>query len=246
MNSVEGQLSHAVMDALGPLQLVSHTLCPYVQRAVIVLTEKGVPYTRTYVDLAKPPAWFQSISPLGKVPLLRVGDEVLFESAVICEFLDDVYAPKLHPTHPLQRAKHRTWMEFGSATLDNIWYFYTASDAKALSEQAQKLHEKFSSVEKQLGAGPYFAGDQFSIVDAVYGPIFRYFDVFDRIADFGVFTGLPKTQCWRQTLAQRASVQNAVATDYPEQLVKFFLKNQNSEISRTLTTDTQHNAAQLR
>ena len=67
------------------LVLVSHHLCPYVQRAAISLSEKGVPFERVTIDLANKPAWFKAISPLGKVPLLRVlhkGEEtMIFESA---------------------------------------------------------------------------------------------------------------------------------------------------------------------
>ena len=91
------------------LKLVSHHLCPYVQRAVITLAEKGVAHERVYVDLADKPQWFRAISPLGKVPLLVVGDDVLFESAVICEYLDDTVGPRLHPEE----------IEFGSAILND-------------------------------------------------------------------------------------------------------------------------------
>jgi len=70
------------------LTLVSFDLCPYVQRAAIALAEKGVPFERRDVDLANKPDWFEAISPLGKVPLLQVDDEVLFESAVIVEYLE--------------------------------------------------------------------------------------------------------------------------------------------------------------
>ena len=59
------------------LMLASHALCPYVQRVAIVLAEKGVPFERREVDLADKPAWFQTISPLGKTPVLLVGDELL-------------------------------------------------------------------------------------------------------------------------------------------------------------------------
>jgi glutathione S-transferase len=52
------------------LTLISHKLCPYVQRAVIALTEKGVPFERIDIDLANKPDWFLKISPLGKVPVL--------------------------------------------------------------------------------------------------------------------------------------------------------------------------------
>ncbi len=93
-----------------PLTLVSFDLCPYVQRAAIVLAEKGVPFKRVDVDLADKPDWFRAISPLGKVPLLKVGGEVLFESAVIVEYLEETEGPALHPADPLAKAKHRAWM----------------------------------------------------------------------------------------------------------------------------------------
>src|SRR5262252_630081 len=67
--------------AMPKLTLVSHDLCPYVQRAVIALAEKGVRFERVYIDLAAKPDWFRAISPLGKVPLLRVGADVIFQSA---------------------------------------------------------------------------------------------------------------------------------------------------------------------
>ena len=70
---------------MAELRLVSHHLCPYVQRAAIALAEKGVPFERINIDLAAKPDWFLKISPLGKVPLLQVGQDVLFESSVICE-----------------------------------------------------------------------------------------------------------------------------------------------------------------
>ena len=54
------------------LRLISHKLCPYVQRAVIVATEKDIPFHRVDIDLANKPDWFLAISPTGKVPLLEV------------------------------------------------------------------------------------------------------------------------------------------------------------------------------
>ena len=103
------------------LTLISHDLCPYVQRAVIALTEKGVAFDRIYIDLADKPDWFLAISPLGKVPLLKVGDDVIFESAVILEYLEETQPHPLHPADPLARARHRAMIEFGSAILSDIW-----------------------------------------------------------------------------------------------------------------------------
>ncbi len=75
--------------------------------------------------------------------------------------------------------------------------------------------------KRALGAGPYFAGERFSLVDAVFGPIFRYFDVFDLIADHGIFAAAPKVRAWRAALAVRPSVANAVAPDYARRLQTF-------------------------
>jgi glutathione S-transferase len=207
------------------LTLVSHLLCPYVQRAAIVLAEKGAIFDRRDIDLAKKPDWFLKVSPLGKTPVLLVADQAIFESAVICEFLEDVLAPALHPKDPLERAQHRAWMEFGSNILNNIAALYSASDDAALNVQALSLKAKFSQIEPAVAShGPYFAGPDFSLVDAVFGPIFRYFDVFDSLADFDTFTDLPRVRAWRTALAIRPSVKGAVRSDYPELLRAFLLK----------------------
>jgi glutathione S-transferase len=110
------------------LTLVSHHLCPYVQRAVIALQEKQVPFERIDVDLANKPAWFNALSPLGKTPVLKADDVAIFESAVILEYLEETQPLPLHPPDPLRRAEHRSWIEFGSATLNDIAGLYSAPD----------------------------------------------------------------------------------------------------------------------
>lgn len=212
--------------------LVSHALCPYVQRASIALAEKGVAFDRVTIDPARPPAWFAAISPFGKVPLLKVGESaVLFESSVICEYLEDTLPHPLHPADALERARHRAWMELGSAILADIWGLETAKDAATTANKAADLAARFAWVEDSLGAGPYFAGDRFSLVDAVFGPVFRYFDVFDAIADFGIFAATPKVRAWRAALAARPSVRDAVAADYGERL-RAFLAAQDAHLHR--------------
>ncbi|HEX8669482.1 MAG TPA: glutathione S-transferase family protein [Allosphingosinicella sp.] len=210
---------------MAKFRLISFPLCPYVQRAAILLAEKGVPFERVDIDLANKPDWFLKLSPLGKVPVLVVEEdgreEVLFESAVIAEYLDETLAPQLHPADPLTRARHRAWIEFGSATLADIAGFYAAPDATAFAQKRDALDAKFERVEAQLGDGPFFAGETFSLVDAVFAPVFRYFEVFDRIGDFGLFDGKPKLQAWRRALAERPSVRGAVAGDYAERLLAF-------------------------
>lgn len=213
--------------------LVSHPLCPYVQRAAIVLKEKGIDFTRRDVDLTNIPAWFLEFSPLAKTPVLLVDGESIFESAVICEFLDETQLPRLHPENALERARHRAWMEFGSSLLNTIGSFYTADDEAALSARSEDIRMRFKQLESVLDAGPYFAGERFSMVDAVFGPVFRYFDVFDAIGNFGFFAGLQKVQAWRACVAARPSVREAVGPDYPALLHEFLLARQ-SALSRRM------------
>ena len=134
-----------------PLKLISHKLCPYVQRAVIALTEKGVAFERIDIDLANKPDWFLAISPLGKTPVLVVGGHAIFEFAVILEYLEETEARPLHPADPLRRAEHRAWIEFGSAVLNDIAGLYSAADEAAFEAKAAQLEARFGRLETVRG-----------------------------------------------------------------------------------------------
>jgi len=213
------------------LTLVSHNLCPYVQRAAIALLEKGIAFDRVTIDLSAKPDWFLKISPLGKVPLLRVrrddgSEAVLFESNVICDYIEETQTgPKLHPSDPLERAEHRAWMEFGSAILSDIWGLETTQEAGIFEAKRVAIAAKFSHIETRLKGGPWFAGERFSLVDAVFAPVFRYFDVFDRITDTRVFAQASKVRDWRAVLSGRPSVKAAVGADYPDLLRAFLVRH---------------------
>jgi glutathione S-transferase len=222
---------------MATLTLISHPLCPYVQRAVIALIEKSVPYERVDVDLANKPEWFKAMSPLGKTPVLKVGGRAIFESAVILEYLEETQEHPLHPAEPLARAEHRAFIEFASSVLNDIWGFYTAPDASGFESKARALASKFQHLELRLNDGSYFGGDRFSLVDAAFGPVFRYFDVFDQIGDFGVFANQPKVKAWRGALTARPSVRRAVAEDY-EQRLWTFLEARKSHLSRLMVHDS--------
>jgi glutathione S-transferase len=218
-------------DAHGErLKLVSHRLCPYVQRAVIALTEKGVPFERIDIDLADKPDWFLKVSPLGKTPVLLVGNHAIFESAVILEYLEETQAKPLHPSDALRRAEHRAFIEFGSAVLNDIAGLYSAPDETLFKARAAQLEARFERLETCV-VGPWFDGESFSLVDAVFGPVFRYFDVFDEIGDFGILAGKPKLARWRQNLAAWPSVGSAVGLDYPA-LLRDFIERRHSHLSR--------------
>jgi glutathione S-transferase len=214
-----------------PLKLISHKLCPYVQRAVIALKEKGVPFERIDIDLNNKPDLFLKISPLGKTPVLLVGDKAIFESAVILEYLEETQPNPLHPKDALTRAEHRAWIEFSSAVLGDIWGLETLKDEASFKAKVKQSEERFARLEARLVAAPWFDGDTFSLVDAVFAPAFRYFDVFDEIGDFGILANKPKIARWRKSLRERASVREAVGADYP-QLLRAFMRKHDAYLSK--------------
>ena len=145
---------------------------------------------------------------------------------MICEYIEETQGgAKLHPQDPLRRAQHRAWMEFGSTILSELWGLETTGDPAVFETKRKAVAAKFAQVEKTLGAGPFFAGKHFSLVDAVFAPIFRYFDVFDQLTDLSVFADTPKVRTWRKALALRPSVRTAVGPDYPQLLHAFLVRH---------------------
>ena len=102
-----------------------------------------------------------------------------------------------------------------------------------MGAKRDRIAARFAQIEGKLSQHPYFNGEAFSLVDAAFCPVFRYFDVFDKIADFAWFEDCPKVSVWRKSLAQRPSVQGAVAEDYEDRL-RTFLLNRKAYLSELL------------
>ncbi|RCK31448.1 glutathione S-transferase [Thalassospira xiamenensis] len=214
------------------LALVSHPLCPFVQRAAIVLLEKNVPFERIDIDLAAKPDWFLMLSPLGKVPLLRIKqpnlpDAVLFESTAICEYLNETQdGVSLYAADPLARAQQRAWAEFGLASFADAWQFLNARDPATATDRKAVFRHKLQQLEDRLTHVPYFSGPTFGMVDVTFAPLFRYFDLLHPDIPRPIFDGLPRVSAWRAALAERPSVISAVRTDYAEQFQLHLVKQQ--------------------
>ena len=208
--------------------LISHLLCPYVQRAIITLEEQNIAYKRIDIDLANKPHWFKEISPLGKVPVLMIDDEnILFESAVISEYLNEANQGSLLESDPLKKAHQKSWIEFASNTLNNISQLYNAMDKNTFDAAATALNDKWETLENHLNLKEYFNGEKFSLVDTAFAPVFRYFSVFETLTQYPFFKGTKNVSNWAKLLKIRPSVKKAVSEQYSEQLM-FFLAKRNS------------------
>jgi len=214
------------------LTLISHPLCPFVQRAAIVLLEKKAPFERIDVDLADKPDWFIAISPTGKVPLLKVklpdsADAILFESTAICEYLNETQdGVSLYSNNAISRAQQRAWVEFGVAALSEAWQFLNAKELAVADDKKAAFRDKLLRLESTLEQGPYFSGSAFSMVDAMFAPVFRYFDLLSPVVSQPIFDNLPRVSAWRDSLAHRPSVISAVRDDYADRFRQHLVKQQ--------------------
>lgn len=185
---------------------------------------KQVDFEVTYVNLREKPDWFLEISPHGKVPVLKVDDEILFESNAIAEFLDEQVAPPLHPTDPFKRARNRAWTDFVpdfSKAINGIGY---ATTKEAVEEAVASAPKVMSRLERALATergndGPYFNGPELCLVDAAYGPIFQRFAKVEAVLQTGVLNDFPLVQAWSDALLANETVIGAVPDNFPEEFV---------------------------
>ena len=210
--------------AIPKLTLISFPTCPFVQRAVIALKERGVDFEVIYIDLADKPDWFLAISPLGKVPVLKVeragaDPAILFESTVILQYLDETLpGARLFPEDALDRARQRAWIEYAGSLLGDLFRLAQADDEPALDEAVAVVKARLAPLEAEV-QGPFFAGKDFSAVDVVYAPAFRQIDTLDTVRPLGLLAGLPRLDAWRHALAARPSVRDAVPQDFSQRFL---------------------------
>ena len=159
---------------------------------------KEVEFDVTYVNLQDKPDWFLALSPHGKVPVLKVDDEILFESNAIAEYLDEVVAPRLHPEDPLHRARNRAWTDF--------------------TPDFSKAKTPLGRVEAALAArgndGPYFNGPDLSLVDCAYAPFLQRFTFVESYLKTGLLDGFPHIAAWRDALLADKRVTGAVPDNF--------------------------------
>lgn len=210
------------------LQLVSFVLCPFVQRAVIALREKQIDFTIEYIELDAPPDWFKQLSPLGKVPILRVDGAVLFESSVILDYLDEVHAPRLHPRDPLKRAQHKAWIEHGSGLLMDQVALCTALDEAAYQEKLSVLRDHLNRLGDPLQSGLFTGESEFTLLDAAYAPLFMRMEILRGLRQELGLSALypPGLEAWADRLQARPSVAGSVVEDFAARYIEYFAAKQ--------------------
>ena len=204
------------------LTLVSFNLCPFVQRAAMVLELAKKDYDIKFIDLSNPPQWFLDISPLGKVPLLIVEqnneETILFESQVIADWLADKSELNLYSTDSLVKAHQRGWCEFASDLLGTHYQFSMTTDADVYTKNLEVLKARLTFIESYV-QGPYFAGDQLTMPDIAFTTFFWRQQFFEKHAHMNLYAHVPKIKSWAQALINLPESKKAVIDDYEKVLL---------------------------
>lgn len=183
---------------------------------------KGVEFDVTYINLREKPDWFLKISPHGKVPVLNIGDQPLFESNAIAEFIEDTVAPPLHPADPVKRARNRAWTDYVPTFSSGLSACYYAKTAEEQAEGFAKAREVLAKLEQAIADergndGPYFNGPDLSLVDAAYAPFFQRFLAVEAKLGSGLLDGYLRVKGWAEALMATETVTGSVHESFPQE-----------------------------
>lgn len=207
------------------IQLYSAKACPYAHRTRLVFLEKNIPFELIEIDLQNKPEWFSQISRYGKVPAIKHGDAEIYESAIINEYLNEVFPePPLLPSDPGQRAIARIWIDYANTRFTSAFGKLLRGKDEAEQQQGrQDLIEALLYIESEAfgqlsGEGTYWLGEQLTLVDLTFYPWFERFPTLESLRQFTLPTEATRLQQWWTALRDRPSVQSI------ENPVSFYLE----------------------
>lgn len=211
------------------VQIYSAQACPYAHRTRLVLLEKAIDFELTEIDLQNKPDWFSQISRYGKVPAIQHNGSEMYESAIINEYLNDVFpTPALLPNDPGLRAIARIWIDYANTRF--VTAFGQLLRGKTSEEQEQgrrSLLESLHYIEQEAlsksGDGPYWFGDQLSLVDLTFYPWFERLPALSHYRSFSVPAELTRLQQWQAAVHDRPAVQSTAnpAEFYVDRYARF-------------------------
>jgi glutathione S-transferase len=204
------------------IQLYSAAVCPYAQRTRILLQEKGLSFQLHEIDLQQKPADFLEISPYGKVPVLLCDGDRVWESAIINEYLEEVFpTPALMPSDPGKRALIRIWIDFANNRFTSAFYkLLLAQTPEAQADWRAEMTQHLRFIEQRglrelSDAGPYWLGDQFSLLDITYYPWFERWAALEHYRGLAIPEDCQRLHQWWAAMGDRPAIQaTAQAPEY--------------------------------
>ena len=223
------------------LELVTAEVCPFAQRSHMTLLEKNLEFQLREVDLENKPSWFETISPYSKVPVLCHGNIQVYESTIINEYLEESFPERrLLPDDPSKRANARIWIDFDNTKFVPVFYKLLLAQESSLqkiliTQMTERLvfldQEGFSSASK----GPYWFGQNVSLVDLSLYPHFERFPVLTEYRGMNIPRSCRRLRAWLDVMRERSS---AVVTAHESGFhIEAYIQYANGTASGTTAKD---------
>ena len=172
----------AIATRRSVMTLFSRPACPHSHRVRIVLAEKSINVEIVSVEGERLPEDLLDLNPYHSIPTLVDRELVLYDSRVICEYLDERFPhPPLMPVDPVTRAQFRLALY----RVEKDWYSLieeldALGDRKPAARARKELQESVMASTEVFRMKPFFLSDEFSLVDATIAPILW------RLSHFGI------------------------------------------------------------
>lgn len=212
------------------LRLYSAKACPFAHRTRLVLQEKAIDFELTEVDLQNKPPAFVGASLYGKVPAIEHEGHRIWESAIVNEYLEEVFPePALLPREPGRRALARIWIDYANTRLVPAFaQLLRAETPEQEAEGRKALGDVLAFIEREglarsSDSGPYWLGAEVSLVDLAFYPWFERLPAVGRLRGFSIPAEHTRLLAWLDALQARDAVraiQNPVDF-YVERFAKF-------------------------
>ncbi len=213
--------------------LISFRICPFVVRSQIVAEEKGITLSTTYIDLDNKPDWFLKMSPTQTVPALTIGDKVIFESSIICDFIDAITLESLYPDDLVAKYHNKSWIEFVSTIIFQQYSFMLSKDEDKYTDNLQQFESSLKKIEAIFPSSPYFNGEPFSIIEAAFAPVAFRMELTKSLVGHDSFVELPKIRMWATNILKRNSVKKYLDRKFEEEFVDHLVSNDAIMVSRS-------------
>ena len=196
-----------------------------VQKVLWLVGELDLPHTHVpaggdFGRLDEPR--FRALNPHGKVPVIRDGPVVVWESHAILRYLAATHgADRFWPAEPSVRAPVDTWMDWAQTALQPaflggvFWGFYRTPpaqrDATAIAAALDRTHRLLGLIEARLAGRPFLTGETLSLADMAVGThLYRYFELeIDR-------PSMPRLEAWYDRLRARPAYRQHVMVSFAE------------------------------
>ncbi|XP_072017547.1 glutathione S-transferase omega-1-like [Amphiura filiformis] len=201
----------------GVLRLYSMKFCPFAERTRLVLQAKNIPHEIVNIKLWDKPEWFADKNPITKVPVLEQVGNIVYESLIVADCLDELYPDQrpLYSKDVYQKAQDKMVIAFFEDKV--IGTFYKSRQAWGKDQEAtDKLLTEFGKLNEKLKnrGTTFFGGDQPGMVDFMLWPFIV------RVKSYWVLgenVDLPDSfaflQAWKAHMMEDPTVKSTILPD---------------------------------